>query len=82
MIGILASVVAALAAIASLVFSVRSSKSSVLKRIDRKEQKIREIDNALVRRFGLDSGGLRAMTPMDAKRSKLCIESEELKRKL
>ena len=82
MIGIIASVVAAIAAIAGLWFSLRSSKGSILKRIDRKEQQIREIDNAIIQRFGLNGGNVRAMTPMDAKRNRLCKEIAELKRKL
>jgi len=82
MVGIIASVVAAIAAIAGLWFSIRSSKGSILKRIDRKEQQIREIDNSIIQRFGLNGSNVRAMTPMDVKRNKLCEEIAELKRKL
>lgn len=81
-IGIIASVVAAIAAIATLWFSIRSSKGNILNRIDKKEQQIREINNALIQKYGLHDGRFRAMTPLDAKRNRLQTEIDELKRKL
>ena len=81
-IGILASVIAAVAAIATLCFSVRTSKGNILKRIDRKEQQIREIDHKLNLRYGLNRGSGGPITPLDEKRRRLQEEINELRRKL
>ena len=80
--GIIASVIAAVAAIATLCFSVRTSKGSILKRIDRKEEKIREIDHKLNLRYGLDRNPGGPISPLDNKRRKLQEEINELSRNL
>ena len=82
MIGIVASVIAAIAAIATLWFSVRTSKGSMLRRIDKKEAQIRSIDDQQVRMYGLNGRPSSAITPLDIKRDKLQFEIDELKRKL
>lgn len=81
-IGIIASVIAAIAAIASLWFSVSTSKGYILKRIERKEQKIRDIDYKLALQYGLAYRACGSMTPLDEKRRKLEEEIIELRRKL
>lgn len=81
-IGIIASVIAAVAAIATFYFSVRTSKGNILKRIDRKEQQIREIDHKLTLRHGLNRSTGGPITPLDEKRRKLQEEINELRRKL
>lgn len=48
LIGIISSVVAAIAALATLWFSVRTGKGSILQRIDKKELRIRRINDKLV----------------------------------
>ena len=52
LIGIISSVVAAIAALATLWFSVRTGKGSILKRIDKKEARIRRIDDKLLQLNG------------------------------
>ena len=81
-IGIIASVIAAFAAIATLWFSVRTSKGNILRRIDRKEQQMREIEHQLTLRYGLNRGSGGPITPLDEKRRRLQKEIIELKRKL
>lgn len=81
-VGIIASMIAAVAAIATLYFSVRTSKGNILKRIDRKEQQIREIDLKLALRHGLNRGTGGPITPHDEKRRRLQEEINELRRKL
>ena len=82
MIGIIASVIAAIAAVATLWFSIRSSKGNILKRIEEKKRQIRSIEEAQIRLYGLNGGRVRAMTPMDVKRNRLQNEIAELERKL
>ena len=48
LIGIISSVVAAIVSLATLWFSVRTGKGSILKRIDKKEVRIRRINDKLV----------------------------------
>ena len=81
-IGIIASVIAAVAAIIALWYTIGASKGNILKRIDRKERQIQEIDNQLVRLYGLNRGSGGFITPLDAKKSKLKAEIAELKRRL
>lgn len=81
-IGIISSVIAAIAALAALWFSVRTSKGSILKRIDKKEAQIRKIDDQLFRMNGLHGRFPRVITPLDERRNKLQAEIDDLKRKL
>ncbi len=82
MIGIIASVVAAFAAIVTLWFSVRTSKGDMLRRIDKKKDQIRRIDEQQIRMYGLNGRPSSIITPLDEKRSKLQSEISELERKL
>ena len=82
MVGIISSVIAAIAALATLWFSVRTSKGSMLKRIDKKEAQIRRIDNQEIRMYGLNGRSHNVITPLDEKRNRLQSEIDELKRKL
>ena len=81
-IGVVASVVAALAAVITLWITIRNSKGNILKRIDKKEEQIREIDHQLFLRFGLNRGVGGCITPLDMKKRSLQEEVSELKRKL
>ena len=81
-IGIIASVIAAIAATATFWFSVRTSKGNILRRIDCKEKRIREIDNKLILRYGLNRHPGSPITSLDEKRRKLQEEINNLKRKL
>ena len=51
-IGIIASVIAAVATIIMLFFSIRNSKGNLTKRIERKERKINKIENSYWRKYG------------------------------
>ena len=54
-IGIIASVIAALATIITLIFTIRNSKGNVIKRMERKQQEIREIETQFYRTYGLNA---------------------------
>ena len=82
MIGIISSVVAAIAALATLWFSVRTSKGSMLKRMDKKEAQIRRIDAQQIRMYGLNGRFPNVITPLDEKRRQLQYEIDKLKRTL
>lgn len=82
MIGIISSVVAAIAALATLWFSVRTSKGSMLKRMDKKEAQIRRIDDQQIRMYGLNGRFPNVITPLDEKHRKLQYEIDKLKRTL
>ena len=51
-IGIIASVIAAVATIIMLFFSIRNSKGNLTKRIERKKQKINKIENSYWKKYG------------------------------
>ena len=51
-IGIIASVIAAVATIIMLFFSIRNSKGNLTKRIERKERKINKIENRFCKVYG------------------------------
>lgn len=82
LLGIILSAIAAISAVASLWFTVRTSKGNIHKRIKRKEEQIREIDNKLILKYGLNrcSGG--PITPLDKKRERLQKDINELRLKL
>ena len=82
MIGIVASVIAAIAAIAALWFSVRTSKGNILRRIDKIEAQIQRIDDRQIRMYGLNGHPKGIVTALDIKREKLQSEVAKLKRKL
>ena len=79
-VGIIVSVVGAFASIIAAIFGVKSykyakkmSRGNIKRQIAAKERQIREIDNQLVRKFGIyDTGCGRALTSLDMKKRKLC----------
>ena len=81
MISIIASVIAAIAAVATLWFSVRNSKGNLHKRILKKENKIRRIENQQIQTYGLN-GRPSVITPLDVKKSKIQSQINDLKMKL
>ena len=81
-IGIISSVIAAVAAIATLWSSLRTSKGNMLRRIDKKEAQIRKIIDQQIRMYGLNGRSNNVITPLDEKRNRLQSEINELKRKL
>ncbi len=80
-IGIIGMVAAVIGAVVGIV-TLRDSRRNVLKRINRKEAQIRNIDYKLDIRYGLNRGHGGLITPLHAKREKLQEEVEELRRLL
>lgn len=80
-IGIIASVIAAIAAIITLVFTIRNSKSNVIKRIEQKQQQIQDLDFQFSKTYGLNAN-MRMHYPTQMKREKLEKEIEELRKKI
>lgn len=81
-IGTIASIIAAVVAYMTLRFTVRNSKGYILKQIDKKKKRIREIDIHLVKAYGLNRGRCHPITPLDEQKEKLEAEINELQRKL
>ena len=89
-VGIIVSVVGAVASIIAAIFGVKSykyakkmSRGNIRRQIAAKERQIREIDNQLVRKFGIyDTGRGRALTALDRKKEKLQAEIEDLRLEL
>ena len=80
-IGIIASVIAAIAAIITLLFTIRNSKGNVIKRIERKQAQIQELNNWFARTYGLNDDMRRHYDVLE-KREKLEKEIEELRKKI
>lgn len=70
MIGTIASIIAAVVAYMTLRFTVRNSKGYILKQIDKKKKRIREIDIRLVKAYGLNRGrDIQSLHWMNRKKS-------------
>ena len=82
LIGIISSVVAAISAVITLLFTVRNSKGEIIKRIEKKEKRIRRIEHQLVLKHGLNRGNGGFVTPLDEEKNRLQSEIVELRRKL
>jgi len=74
--------VGACAAIIGTWYSISNSKKSVLKKIERKEAQIKQIDHELIMRYGLNSGAYHPYTSLDKRKHKLKNQIEMLKRYL
>ena len=69
-IGTIASIIAAVVAYITLRFTVRNSKGYILKQIDKKKKRIREIDIRLVKAYGLNRGrAIQSLHWMNRKKS-------------
>ena len=80
-IGIIASVIAAIAAIIALIFTIRNRKGNVVKRIERKQDQIHKIENQFYRSYGLNAN-MGMHYPTSSKKRKLEEEIEELRKKI
>lgn len=80
-IGVISSVIAAIAAVLSLFVTIRNTKASINRRIDRKKRKILEIENSQCGMYGLNRKS-NVITPLDEKKNKLQSEINELQRRL
>lgn len=81
--GAVASIIAAVAGVITYKFTKKMSRGNIRRQIAAKERQIREIDNQLVRKFGIyDTGRGRALTTLDMKKEKLQEEIEDLRLEL
>lgn len=80
-VGVIASVVAAIAAVLTLVVIIRNTKASILRRIDSKERHVQDIENYQCRKYGLNRRS-NVITPLDEKKHRLQSEINELRRRL
>lgn len=81
--GAVASIIAAVAGVITYKFTKKMSRGNIRRQIAAKERQIREIDNQLVRKFGIyDTGCGRALTALDRKKEKLQEEIEDLRLEL
>ena len=80
-ISIIASVIAALAAVITLIFTIRNSKGNVIKRIERKQRAIHDLEQRFCRTYGLNDDMRRHYDILE-KREKLEKEIEELRKKI
>lgn len=81
--GAVASIIAAVAGVVTYKFTKKMSRGNIRRQIAAKERQIMEIDNQLVRKFGIyDTGRGRALTALDMKKEKLQEEIEDLRLEL
>lgn len=83
-IGTIASIIAAITGIVGMVtgiIAIRNSKGNVIKRIEKKERQIQDLDYQFSMRFGLDAN-MSTHYPTLMKRQKLEEEIEELRKKI
>ena len=80
-IGIIASVIAAIAAIITLIFTIRNSKGNIIKRIEKKQRQIQDIDFQFSKEFGLNAN-MSTHYPTLMKKEKLEAEINELRKKI
>lgn len=80
-IGIIASVIAAIAAIITLIFTIRNSKGNVIKRIERKEAQIHALEQWFYGTYGLNDN-MRRHYDIQVKKEKLEAEINELRKKI
>lgn len=82
-VGAVASIIAAIFGVKSYKYAKKMSRGNIRRQIAAKERQIREIDNQLVRKFGIyDTGRGRALTALDRKKEKLQAEIEDLRLEL
>ena len=79
--GIIVSVIAAMAAIITLIFTIRNSKGNVIKRIERKQDKIHALEQRFYRTYGLNDDMMRHYD-IQVKKDKLEAEINELRKKI
>jgi len=83
-IGTIASIIAAITGIVAMItgiIAIRNSKGNVIKRIERKQQEIQDLDNWFARTYGLNDN-MRLHYDIQAKREKLESDIVELKKRI
>lgn len=80
-IGIICSIIAAMGTVFSFLMW-RDSKRNILKKIEKKENKISNLQNSLYRKYGLSYSGRGYLDPLEVKKRKLQSEVDYLKKLL
>ena len=83
-IGTIASIVAAITGIVAMItgiVAIRNSKGNVIKRIDRKQKQIQDLDNQFYRTYGLNAN-MGMHYPTKEKKDRLEAEINELRKKI
>ena len=80
-IGIIASVIAAIATIIALVFTIRNSKGNIVKRIERKKARIYALEQRFYKTYG-PMAEMRQHYEIQKKKEKLEAEINELLKKI
>ena len=83
-IGAIASIIATITGIVAMItgiITIRNSKGNVIKRIERKQQEIRDLDNQFYRKYGLNAN-TSMHSPTWVKKRKLEEEIEELRKRI
>ena len=83
-IGTIASIIAAITGIVAMItgiIAIRNSKGNVIKRIERKERQIQEIENQFARTYGLNAN-VRHHYPTIHKIESLQYEIDELRKRI
>ena len=83
-IGTIASIIAAITGIVAMItgiVAIRNSKGSVIKRIERKQREIQELETQFAKTYGLNAN-MNMHYPTSAKKRKLEEEIEELRKKI
>lgn len=73
-------IVGAMAAVVGTSFTILNSKRIILRKIERKENRIREIDHKQVLLYGLQRGSIHPYTNLDRKKERLNNQIENLRR--
>ena len=77
----IAPLIAAVVGIIALVVSIRNSKGSIIKRIERKERKIQELEFQFAKRYGLNAN-MRSNYEFYKKRERLEESIKELRKRI
>ena len=83
-IGTIASIVAAITGIVAMItgiVAIRNSKGNVIKRIERKQRQIQDLDTQFARTYGLNAN-MSMHYPTQHKKNRLEKEIEELRKKI
>ena len=75
-------IIGAIAAVVGASYTILNSKRFILKSIDRKKDKVRRIDNELIRRYGLNRSPFGPQTKLDIRKKRLIDQIKELERLL
>lgn len=73
-------IVGAIAAVVGTSFTILNNKRIILRRIERKENRIRVIDHKLVLLYGLQRVSFHPITNLDRKKERLNNQIENLRR--